>query len=344
MSEPIDLRSDTVTHPTPAMRAAMAAAEVGDDVWGDDPTVNWLEARCAERTGKAAAMFVPSGTMANLVCVRSWTQPGDEVLIEADAHTVQHEVAGAAAVAGVQFGLIRGRRGTFTADDVEPRIRCDDIHEPVTRLVCMENTHTLAAGAVFPLEAMRSVARLARPRGLRTHLDGARLWNACVASGTDVRDYAACVDSLCFCFSKGLGCPVGSIVCGPEDFMRRARKVRKMLGGGMRQAGVLAAAALYALDHHVDRLADDHARARRLAEALAGLPGVTIDPAGVETNLVVFEIAGAADEWIARFAAAGVLLCAYPGNHIRAALHLDIDDDALDRVIAAARRLLRSGS
>ncbi len=280
----IDLRSDTVTRPTPAMRRAMAEAEVGDDVLGDDPTV----AALAQILGKESAVYMPSGTMTNQVAVRTWTEPGDEIIIEAGAHTYFFESGGPAALSGVMCRLIQGERGLFTADQVRAVLRPANEHFPRTRLVCVENTHNRGGGTVWPLRQVAEVAAVAREAGLKVHLDGARLWNASVAAGVPEKDYAAHFDSASVCFSKGLGAPVGSALAGTREFIARARRFRKMFGGGMRQAGIIAAGALYALEHHRERLAEDHANARRLAEGLAGLAGIEIDPATVETNIVVF--------------------------------------------------------
>ncbi|MBI2302483.1 MAG: threonine aldolase family protein, partial [Armatimonadetes bacterium] len=285
---PIDLRSDTVTKPTPAMRRAMAEAEVGDDVFGDDPTVNRLEARTAELLGKPAAVFVPSGTMANQLAIRSQTEPGDEILVESTAHIYTHEAGAPAALAGVLCRLITTERGIFGPHDIAAHVRPANPYYAPLKLVCVENTHNRGGGSVWPLDSITAVAGEARQHGLRLHLDGARLWNASAASGVSEADYARPFDSVSVCFSKGLGAPVGSALCGDEAFVLRARRFRKMYGGGMRQAGILAAGALHAIEHHGERLADDHANARRLAEGLAALPGVELDPAAVETNIVIF--------------------------------------------------------
>ena len=340
MRKIIDLRSDTVTRPSPAMREAIARAEVGDDVLGEDPSVNRLEALCAQLTGKEAALFVSSGTMGNLLAVKSWTQPGDEVIAEETSHIPSYEAGGSAVLSGVQLKLLRGERGSFTGEQVKPLIRPDDVHQPITRLICVENTHTMAGGAVFPLTKMESVAKLARERTLKVHCDGARIWNASIAAEIEVRAFARCTDSLSFCFSKGLGCPAGSILCGPKDFVARARRYRKLVGGGMRQAGVLAAAALYALRHNIRRLREDHRNARRLAEGLAVLPGVSLSPEEVETNILLFRIEGEAREWVERFRKKGVLLAGFPGNRIRAVTHLDVSADDTERAIEIARHLI----
>ncbi|HZT81959.1 MAG TPA: GntG family PLP-dependent aldolase, partial [Gemmataceae bacterium] len=254
----IDLRSDTVTRPTPGMRAAMAAAEVGDDVFDEDPTVNRLQERVAALLGKEAALFVPSGTMSNQVCVRTHTQPGDELLCDVNCHIYNYEAGGPAVLSGVTCRCVEGDCGILDVSQLDGLVRPDNEHFVRTRLVCLENTHNRGGGKVYPLEKVQAISAWARRAGLATHLDGARLWNAVVATGVPAQEWARHFDSVSVCFSKGLGAPVGSALAGPRDFVAKARRTRKLFGGGMRQAGVLAAAALYALDHHVERLAEDH--------------------------------------------------------------------------------------
>lgn len=338
---PVDLRSDTVTKPTAAMRRAMAEAEVGDDVFGDDPTVLALEARVAALAGKEAALYVPSGTMGNQLAVAVQSRPADEVLLEAESHIYYYEQGGIAATSGVLAHPIRGERGVLPMQALLAALRDDDDHVARVTLVCAENTHNRAGGAIVPLETLRALRTLTRERGLRLHLDGARLWNAHVATGVAIAEWAACADTVMMCFSKGLGAPVGSILVGDAATVRAARRVRKRLGGGMRQVGILAAACLHALDHHVARLADDHARARRLAAALAALPGVTLLP--VDTNIVFADLAeGAPDARtvVARMAERGVRISAYGPRRIRAIAHLDVDDAGLDQAIAAFSEVL----
>jgi len=329
----IDLRSDTVTRPTPAMRDAMARADVGDDVYGEDPTVNRLQELVAARLGKEAALFVPSGTMANQIALRSLTEPGDGAIAARDAHIYLYESGAAAALAGVQFTLI-GEQGSFGADEVRAAIYPADDHFPRSRVVCIENTHNRSGGRVFPLDKIREVAQLARSRGLRLHLDGARLWNAEAASGIDAARWAEPFDTVSCCLSKGLGAPVGSLVAGSRERILRAHRFRKMQGGGMRQAGVLAAAGLYALEHNVKRLADDHANARRLADGLAELPGVTVTRP--ETNIVIFRRADAS-AWAARLRTRGVWLSDIGGDSMRAVTHLDVSAQDVDRALAILR-------
>jgi threonine aldolase len=342
---PIDLRSDTVTKPSPAMRRAMATAEVGDDVKGEDPTVNRLEAVCAQLYGKEAALFVPSGTMANQVAIKTWTQAGDELICDSNAHVYNYEGAAIAGVSGVQANPIDAPRGILTADQVAARIRPADVHYGPTRLVCIENTHNRGGGAIYPLKNVQEIGALCRKRGLRYHLDGARLLNACVATGLKPTDYTRHVDSATLCFSKGLGAPVGSMVAGPKDFIASARRWRKMLGGGMRQAGILAAAALYALDHHVDRLAEDHENARLLARGLAEIEPLDLNADEVETNMVFFNCQRTgltAAELEARMAREGVLIHATAPYRVRLVTHLDVSRRQVRAALAAFHRVLKS--
>ena len=283
----VDLRSDTVTKPTPEMRRAMAEAEVGDDVFGEDPTVARLERLAAERLGKEAGLFVTSGTQGNQVSVMAHTQRGDEILLDENSHIFNYEVGAPAILSAVQTRTLRGRHGILDPGEVRDAVRPPNIHHPRNTLICLESTHNRGGGTVYPLETLREIRRIAAERGLGVHLDGARLFNACVATGTPVHEAAAQADSVSFCLSKGLGAPVGSVVTGTRAFIDRARRARKMLGGGMRQAGVIAAAGIVALETMVDRLREDHANARLLAEGLARLPGVTIDLDLVQTNIVI---------------------------------------------------------
>lgn len=337
MSRVIDLRSDTVTRPTAAMRAAMAAAEVGDDVFGDDPTVNRLEAVAAERVGKEAAVFVPSGTMANLVALLAHTSPGDEVLLGDQSHIFHYEVAGSARVAGVQVHPLANRAdGALDAASVRAAIREPNIHAPVTRLLCLENTHNRCGGAALPTSETDALASIAHEGGMTVHLDGARIFNAAVALETEPARLARNCDTVSFCLSKGLGAPVGSLLCGPRELIQRARRHRKMLGGGMRQAGVLAAAGLYALDHHVQRLGEDHANARHLAEGLRRIPGFA--PNVPETNIVVVDVEGAATAWVAALRDAGVLAVPFGPSRLRMVTHLDVTAEDIEEALARVGR------
>jgi threonine aldolase len=343
MNAPIDLRSDTVTRPTKAMLEAMVQAEVGDDVFGDDPTVLALEARIAALAGKEAAVYVPSGTMGNQLAVMAQTRPGDEVLLEADSHIFCYEQGGVAANAGALARTYASDRGAPPADLIERVLadKHDDDHIAALRLVCIENTHNRHGGRIVPLEALQRLATSARAAGLRVHLDGARLWNASVESGVPIRAWAAVADTVMMCFSKALGAPVGSILAGDAGVIRRARRHRKRLGGGMRQAGLLAGACLHALDHHVDRLADDHRRARRLAEGVADLPGVRVETP--DTNIVMIQLADPALEaapLAAALEARGVRVLAFDPRRLRAIAHLDVDDAGIERAIAGLRAVL----
>ena len=287
----VDLRSDTLTMPSPEMRQAMSNAQVGDDVFGEDPTVNRLQDVAAERMGKEAALFVSSGTMGNLLGVLVNARSGQEIIADTDSHVFVNEGGGAASLGGIQIRTVSTPRGVMSPEQVERAIRpTDDVHQPITACVSVEDTHNRHGGVVWPLEALRSVSEVAHRHGAGVHLDGARIYNAAVASGVPVAEIAATADTVTFCLSKGLGCPIGSLFCGPRDKVQEALRWRKMLGGGTRQAGVLAAAGLYALDHMVDRLADDHANARTLAEGLAEIDGVRCELDRVETNIVFIEL------------------------------------------------------
>jgi len=344
-SSVVDLRSDTVTRPTPGMRAAMAAAEVGDDVFDDDPTLHLLQDRVAALTGKEAALFVVSGTMGNQLAVRTQVEHGDEVLLERKSHIFNYEAGAAAAISGAQLHVLDGDRGRLEPAQVTAAVRAPDDHNPPTRLLCLENTHNMAGGAVIPLDALHATARAARERGLAVHLDGARLWNASVATGVPLARWAEPFDTLMMCFSKGLGAPVGSILVGTRANMRRARRFRKMMGGGIRQGGILAAACLYALDHHVERLADDHRRAKRLAALVHGAPGVDVDPARIDTNIVFFELSpeGPTAATLAQgLKERGIWMSAYGPYRLRAITHLDLDDPGIERAGNALREALEA--
>jgi len=336
----IDLRSDTVTKPTPALREAMAQAEVGDDVFGDDPTVKELEAETAMVLGKESGLFTASGTMANQLAIRAHTEPGDEILVESNAHIYYYEGGGPAALSGVMCRCIEGQRGIFTAADLEASLRPTDLHFPRTRLVCMENTHNRGGGKIWPIDMVREVAAKAAQQGLKSHLDGARLWNASVATGIAEREYAAPFDTVSVCFSKGLGAPVGSVLAGPKPLIDRARRFRKMFGGGMRQAGIIAAGALFALRHHRDRLAQDHDHAQRFACSLAAVDGLSVNPAEVETNMVRFRVLKMpAQKLVDLLKARGVLVLPVSRDTIRAVANLMVstaDIEAAVQHISAA--------
>jgi threonine aldolase len=330
----VDLRSDTVTRPTAAMRRAIADAVVGDDVFGDDPTVQALERRVAALAGKEAALFVPSGTMGNQLAVNALTEPGDEVLVEAESHVFLYEQGGIAANSGCLAHPVRGTHGALAVDALVSALRsADDDHVARLSLVCAENTHNRAGGVIVPLATLQALAGAARARGVSVHLDGARIWNASVASGVPIATWAACADTVMMCFSKALGAPVGSILVGDAHVVRAARRTRKRWGGGMRQAGILAAACLHALDHHVTRLAEDHARARRLAAGFRQAPGVSV--AEPETNIVIAELDPAleAGAMLAALDANGVRMVGFGHQRLRAIVHLDVDDSGIDRAI-----------
>ena len=341
MHDIVDLRSDTLTLPTPAMREAMARAEVGDDVWEEDPTVRRLEEQAARRTGKEAAMFVSSGTQGNLVSVLTQTRPGQEIILDADSHIFNYEVGGAAMFGGVQTLPVKTARGFLTPEQVREHVRPSNVHIPVTGLVCLENTHNRHGGTCCTPEEIEAVAAAAHGAGVPVHLDGARIFNASVALRRPAVDFARPVDSITFCLSKGLGAPVGSLVCGSRDFVTRARRVRKMLGGGMRQVGVLAAAGLVALDSMVDRLAEDHANARRLAEGVVRLPGVRLDLSNVQTNIVIFHVGrpGGAAELVSGALARKVKIHQIGPASIRCVTHKDVDAEDVERAIEAFREI-----
>lgn len=336
----VDLRSDTVTKPTAAMRQAMAAAEVGDDVLGDDPTVQALECRTAELLGKEAALFVPSGTMANQLAIRCHTQPGDELLLDANAHIFWYEAGASAALSGVQCRLLPGVSGIFTADDVRAALRPPDVHAAPARLVAVENTHNRGGGSVWPLVRIAEVCRAAHEVGLLTHLDGARLWNAAIASGVAEAEYARHFDSVSVCFSKGLGAPIGSALAGSADFIARARRFRKQFGGGMRQVGIIAAGALHALEHHRTRLADDHVHARMLADGLREITGLRVVDE-IETNMVYVDVLSySAIALSARLREDGILINPTGPNTLRAVTSLAVDADGIAQTIAVFRAAL----
>ena len=323
----IDLRSDTVTRPTQQMRAAMAAAEVGDDVYGEDPTVNLLERRAAEIFGREAGLFVPTGTMGNQIAIRTLTQPGQEVIAESRAHILDWEMATTAVFSGCLIRAVPANRGILTWKHIEPAIYARGAFRAATGLIEIENTANLAGGTCTPLSVLEEIWAGAKERKLPVHLDGARIFNAAIALGTDVKTLARGFDTVMFCLSKGLGAPVGSLLVGPAELIDRARLFRKAMGGGMRQAGVLAAAGLIALEEGPKRLYEDHANAKLLAEALATLPGVSIDPDAVETNIVIFGLTGQQNpaELVARLKARNVLMSALGHNLIRLVTHLDVD-------------------
>ena len=332
----VDLRSDTVTQPTSGMRDAMMQAPLGDDVWGDDPTVNALQERCASMFGKEDACFVPSGTMANQIAIRCLTQPGDEVIVHHEAHIVHYEAGGAAALSGCSFALASGDRGFFTSEDVHSLFRPDDSHFGRSRLVAIENTHNRGGGSIWPLEQVIDVCDTAHSLQLQTHLDGARIWHAVVESEHDAKTWAKPFDTIAACFSKGLGCPAGSILVGSKETIHDARRFRKMFGGTMRQTGILAGAAMYALDHHIERLKEDHANAKQLGMALHQINGLSCDVHTTDTNLVFFDI----ESWLGdgptlcrKLWENGIYAESLDPQRIRFVTHLGVNKSDIERAI-----------
>jgi threonine aldolase len=337
----VDLRSDTLTMPNADMRRAMAEAELGDDVFGEDPTINRLERRAAELMGKEAAVFVATGTMSNLLAVLAQARSGQEVITDADSHLFNAEGAGAAALGGIQLRPLPTETGVMPADQVRAAVRpTDDYHAPLTAAICVEDTHNGHGGVIWPLEALRAVREVADEHGLALHVDGARVFNAAVAQGVDVGEIAAAGDTITFCISKALGAPVGSVLCGPADVIDRARRWRKAVGGGWREAGVLAAAGLWALDHMVDRLAEDHANARTLAEGLAELPGVAIDLDRVQTNIVRFTVTSMPAPEFARACRERGVLGGASWRGIRFVTHYGIEVADVQRTLAVCADVL----
>jgi threonine aldolase len=339
MTKLIDLRSDTVTHPTPAMREAMFAAPVGDDVYGEDPTVNALEEKTARMFGMEAGLFCPSGTMTNQIAIKLHTQPGDEVICDRLAHIYNYEGGGIAFNSGASVRLVHGQRGIFTAADVADNINPDDVHYPRTALVALENTVNKGGGCYYSLAQIAEIRDVCRQHQIPLHLDGARIFNALVETGEDVAGLGTCFDTISVCLSKGLGAPVGSVLLGSKTQITKARRIRKVLGGGMRQAGFLAAAGLYALDNHVVRLKEDHARARILAQTLHGLPFVT-EVIPVHTNIVIFSLSSAnpTQQLLAYLKQSGILASAFSKNQIRMVTHLDFDDAMLETVCTTLKK------
>jgi threonine aldolase len=338
----IDLRSDTVTQPTPAMREAMAKAEVGDDVYGEDPTVNRLQSMAADMTGKEAGLFVPTGTMGNLASILAHCQRGDEVMVGDKAHTFLYEAGGFSVLGGIHSRQVTNQPdGSLLLSDLEAGLRADDAHFPVSRLICLENTHNRCGGSFQTPEYTRQAAEFAHAHGLKIHLDGARVFNAAAAQGINVRALTEHVDSLTFCLSKGLSAPVGSVICGSRKFIQQVHRVRKMLGGGMRQAGVLAAAGIVALQVMVERLGEDHARARRLAKSLGKLQGLSLDAGSPFTNMIFLTLAESvplsAPEVAEQLKARGVLVGVVGARRFRLVLHCQVDDAGVAQAVSAIR-------
>ena len=342
----IDLRSDTVTKPSEAMREAIARAEVGDDVFGDDPTVNKLQEKVAKLLGKEAAIYVPSGSMANQTSIRAQTQPGDEIICHADSHIYHYEAGAPAGLSGCSLRFLNGKRGLFTADAVRAAVRSTDSHFPRSALIIVENTHNRGGGTIWPIDEIERIREVADEFKLKMHLDGARLMNACVATGHKPTDYTQYFDTVSICFSKGLGAPVGSAVASTKEMIRRVHRFRKMFGGGMRQGGIIAAGALYAIENNIDRLADDHNHAKRLALAISEMPGVSIDPDTVETNIIYFDVpesTGTAKSLCDSLCEQGVWTLPVGPQRVRAVTHLDISAEDIERAITLLNQTLKQG-
>ena len=341
----IDLYSDTMTKPTAEMRRFMCDAEVGDEQKGEDPTVNLLQDMVAELLGKEAGLFLPSGTMCNQIAIKLHCRPGDEVLLDRTAHPLNAEAGGPAVLAGVIVHGLPGERGVFTAEQVKAAVRPVTRYQPKTRLVSIEQTSNMGGGTIWPLKTIREVCAVARQHQLLTHMDGARLFNAVVATAVSAKDYAAGLDSAWIDLSKGLGAPVGAVLAGSKDFILEAWQWKQRLGGAMRQAGIIAAAGVYALRHHVDRLAEDHANARALAEGLADVPGITLNPKDVETNIVIFDISKTGlqnQELLNRFLLYGLRMSPAPANQIRAVAHLDVSRAQVEEAVKIVRKVLQA--
>lgn len=344
MKKLIDLRSDTVTKPSAFMREAIASSIVGDDVYGEDPTINELQSAIASIAGKEAALFVTSGTLSNQLALKSHTHEGDEVIVEYSAHIFQYETAGGSFISRAQIYPVQGKYGMIKLQDIEDAIRPDIYYFPKTKLICLENTHNRAGGTILDINYIADVSLLAKNHGIKTHLDGARLWNASVATGIEIKEYAKHFDSVSLCLSKGLGAPVGSVLCGSAEFIEKARKYRKILGGGMRQGGVLAAAGLYALKNNINRLSEDHKRAKYLAEVLRGIPTVEIDMDSVQTNIVIFGFHSPKidlEKIVSDLKDGGILVSRGTKGKLRIVTHLDISDSDVDVAAEAFKSVLQ---
>ena len=336
----IDIRSDTVTRPSKGMLEAIMTAKVGDDVFGEDPTVNALQERCAKISGKEKALFVPTGCMANQLAVKAHTKQGDEVIVERESHILNYETAAPAIISNVQLFAVPGINGVMNPDEIEKYIRPKDYYFPLTRLICLENTHNRAGGTIQPLENIQAISKLAKNYQIKMHLDGARIFNASIATGISVKEYASYFDSISFCFSKGLGAPVGSILCGSLEFITMAHKWRKILGGGMRQAGILAAAGIFALDNNIERLSDDHAKAKYFAKEISQIDGINIDLDTVHTNIVIFSNSRyKKSELISLLKEKGVIISSGSFENLRAVFHLDVTMEEVETAVEKIREL-----
>lgn len=336
----IDLRSDTITKPTREMRQAMLEAEVGDDVFGEDPTVNKLQEKCAQLSGKEKALYVPSGCMANQLAVKAHTQPGDEVICESECHIFNYETAAPAILSNVQMMTVRGKYGVMQPEEIKKFVRTGEYYFPRTRLICLENTHNRAGGVIQPLEVIKKISEFAKANDIKMHMDGARIFNASVETGISVKEYASYFDSISFCFSKGLGAPVGSILCGPADFITIAHKWRKIIGGGMRQAGVIAAAALYALENNTARLKEDNDKAKYFAEEISKIKEISINLEMVHTNIVIFANSKySKPDLISKLKEKGVFISAGSFENLRAVFHLDVTMEEVKEAVNIFRTL-----
>lgn len=330
----IDLRSDTVTKPSAAMLEAIMNAKVGDDVFGEDPTVNDLQERCAELSGKEKSLYVPTGCMANQLAVKSHTIQGDEVICESECHIFNYETAAPSVISNVQMLTVPGVNGIMELSEIKKYVRPKDYYFPVSRLICLENTHNRAGGVIQPIEKIKEISSFAKESGIKMHMDGARIFNASVETGIPLKEYASYFDSISFCFSKGLGAPVGSILCGSAEFIKTAHRWRKILGGGMRQAGILAAAARYALENNVTRLKNDHKKAKYFAESISKINGITIDLSTVQTNIVIFaNTKFSKQDLIGEMKKRGVLISAGSFENLRAVFHLDVSDTEVEKAV-----------
>lgn len=336
----IDLRSDTVTKPSKQMLEAMLSAPLGDDVFGEDPTVNKLQKICAELSGKQKALFVPTGCMANQLAVRSHTIPGDEIICESESHIFNYETSAPAIISSVQVMTVKGKNGIMDLNEIKKYVRIKEYYFPHTRLICLENTHNRAGGVIQPIENIRAISEFARKNNIKLHLDGARIFNAYVETGISVKEYASYFDSISFCFSKGLGSPVGSILCGDNEFITFAHKWRKILGGGMRQAGILAGAAVYALENNIERLKKDHNKARYFASQISKLDGINIDLSTVQTNIVIFSNERfKKSDLISKLKEKGILISSGSYDNLRVVFHLDVSESEVETAVDAFRKI-----
>ena len=338
---PIDLRSDTVTKPSKAMLEAMLSAKLGDDVYGEDETVNKLQEKCAKLSGKEDALFVPTGVMGNQLSIKCHTISGDEVIVESESHILNYETGSPAVISSVQLLSIEGEMGIMNIDEIKKHVRSREYYFPVTRLICLENTHNRAGGVIQPIDVIEEISEFAKGENIKTHLDGARIFNAYVETGISVKEYSSYFDSISFCFSKGLGCPIGSVVCGDKEFIKMARKWRKILGGGMRQTGILAAAAIYALDNNVERLKEDNDKAKYFSKELSNMKGINVDLNSVQTNIVIFYSDNISkNDFIKMTGEKGVLISSGSYENMRAVFHLDVSKDDVMRAVEIIGKLV----